>query len=142
LTSISSIEIGSLVDSLRSGTCSINAVFPAGDLIEIKLHKLAWGTWPISRRLPALMNIKTTVGARLMVDRRRRCPTRSYFDIRDKLAIRGEVSRDLETVSEAIVNANYLAANLRCLEPDARPTPSIRVIGEGNKRIHEEVVFA
>ena len=67
---------------------------------------------------------------------------RSYFDIRDKLAIRDEVGRDLETVSEAIVNANYLAANLRCLEPDARPTQSIRVIGEGNKRIHEEVVFA
>jgi hypothetical protein len=88
------------------------------------------------------MNIKTKAEVRRMVCGTRRHQMRFYFDIRDKLAIRGEVSRDLETVSEAIVNANYLAANLRCLEPDARPTPSIRVIGEGNKRIHEEVVFA
>ena len=41
LTSISSIEIGSLVDSLRSGACSINPVFFADDLIEIKLHEFA-----------------------------------------------------------------------------------------------------
>jgi hypothetical protein len=32
---------------------------------------------------------------------------RFYFGIRDKLAIRDEVGRDLETVSEAIVYAKY-----------------------------------
>jgi hypothetical protein len=67
---------------------------------------------------------------------------RFYFDIRDKLAIHDEVGRDLATVSEAIVYARYLAADLRCLESDARPRLSIQVIGEGNKRVHEEVVFA
>ena len=67
---------------------------------------------------------------------------RFYFDIRDKLAIRDEVGRDLNSVSEAIVYAKYLAADLRCLEPDARPRLSIQVIGEGNQPIHEEVVFA
>jgi uncharacterized protein DUF6894 len=67
---------------------------------------------------------------------------RFYFDIGDKLAIRDEVGRDLETVSEAIVYAKYLAADFRCLEPDARPRLSIQPIGEGNQRIHEEAVFA
>jgi hypothetical protein len=77
-----------------------------------------------------------------MVDAARRRQMRFYFDIRDKLAIRDEVGRDLETVSEAIVYAKYLAADFRCLEPDARPQLSIQVIGEGNQRIHEEAVFA
>jgi hypothetical protein len=77
-----------------------------------------------------------------MVDGRRRCQMRFYFDLRDKLAIRDEVGRDLETVSEAVVYAKYLAADFRCLEPDARPRLSIQVFGEGNQRIHEEVVFA
>jgi len=67
---------------------------------------------------------------------------RFYFDIRGKLAIRDEVSCDLETASDAIVYAKYLAADFRCLEPEARPRLSIQVMGEGNKRIHEEVVFA
>ena len=67
---------------------------------------------------------------------------RFYFDIRDKLPIRDEVGRELATVSEAIVYAKYLAADLRCLEPDTRPRLSIEVIGEGNQRIHEETVFA
>lgn len=67
---------------------------------------------------------------------------RFYFDVRDKLAIRDEVGRDLATVSEAIVYARYLAAGFRCLEHDARPTLSIQVLGECNRRIHEEVVFA
>ena len=49
---------------------------------------------------------------------------------------------DLAAASEAIVYAKYLAADFRCPEPDARPTLAIQVIGEGNKRIHEEVVFA
>jgi hypothetical protein len=66
---------------------------------------------------------------------------RIYFDIRDKLAIHDEVGRDLATVPEAIVHARYPAADLRCLESDARPRLSIQVIGEGNKRVHEEVVF-
>jgi hypothetical protein len=67
---------------------------------------------------------------------------RFYFDVRDKLAIRDEVGRDLATASEAIVYAKYLAADFRCLESDARPTLSIQVLGEGNRQIHEEVVFA
>jgi hypothetical protein len=67
---------------------------------------------------------------------------RFYFDIRDKLAIRDEVGRDLDSVSEAVVYAKYLAADLRCLEPVARPRLSIEVISEANQRIHEEAVFA
>jgi len=67
---------------------------------------------------------------------------RFYFDIQDKLAIHDHVGRELETVSQAIVYAKYLAADFRCLEPDARPRLSIQVIGEGNRRIHEEAVFA
>jgi hypothetical protein len=76
-----------------------------------------------------------------MVGETRRRQMRFYFDLRGKLAIRDEIGRDLETVSEAVVHAQYLAADLRCLEPDARPRLSIEVIGEGNRRIHEEVVF-
>jgi hypothetical protein len=56
---------------------------------------------------------------------------RFYFDIPDKLAIRDEIDRDLETASDAVVYAKYLAADFRCLEPDARPRLSIQVIGEG-----------
>ena len=67
---------------------------------------------------------------------------RFYFDIRDKLAIRDEVGRELEPTSDAIVYAKYLAADFRCLEPEARPRLSIQVLGRDNKRIHEEVVFA
>jgi hypothetical protein len=73
---------------------------------------------------------------------RRRRPMRFYFDLRDKLAIPDEIGRDLKSVSEAIVHARYLAADLRCLESDVRPRLSIQVVGEGNKRVHEEVVFA
>jgi hypothetical protein len=67
---------------------------------------------------------------------------RFYFEIRDKLVIRDEVGRDLRSVSEAVVYAKHLAADLRCLESDARPRLSIQVIGAGDKPIHEEVVFA
>jgi hypothetical protein len=88
------------------------------------------------------MNINTKVGARHMVGGRRRRQMRFYFDIRDKFAIRDEVGRDLESVSKAVVYAKYLAADLRCLEPVARPRLSIEVISEGNQRIHEEAVFA
>lgn len=67
---------------------------------------------------------------------------RLYFDISDKLAILDEVGRDLGSVSEAVVHAKYLAADLRCLEPVIRPRLSILVAGEGRKQIHEEAVFA
>jgi hypothetical protein len=66
---------------------------------------------------------------------------RFYFDIRDKLAIRDEVGRDFKLVSEAVVYAKYLAADLRCLEPDIRPQLSIQVVSEGCEQIHEESVF-
>jgi hypothetical protein len=66
---------------------------------------------------------------------------RFYFDIKDRLPIRDEVGRDFNLASEAIVYAKYLAADLRCLEPDIRPQLSVRVIGEGFVQIHEEAVF-
>jgi hypothetical protein len=66
---------------------------------------------------------------------------RFYFDVRDKLPIRDAVGRDLETVSEAILHAKYLAADFRCLETDARPRLSVQVIGDGRRPIHEEIVF-
>jgi hypothetical protein len=46
---------------------------------------------------------------------------RFYFDICDRLAIRDEVGRDFKLVSNAVVHARYLAADLRCLEPNIRP---------------------
>ena len=67
---------------------------------------------------------------------------RFYFDIRDRLAIRDEVGRDFRMVSEAIVYAKYLAADLRCLAPNIRTQLSIQVISEGQEQIHEESVFA
>jgi len=66
---------------------------------------------------------------------------RFYFDISDRLPIRDQVGRDFRLVSEAVVYAKYLAADLRCLEPDVRPQLSIRVIGEGLEAVHEEPVF-
>jgi len=68
-------------------------------------------------------------------------PMRFYFDISDRLPIRDQVGRDFRLVSEAVVYAKYLAADLRCLEPDVRPQLSIRVIGEGLEAVHEEPVF-
>ena len=67
---------------------------------------------------------------------------RFYFDINERLPIRDQVGRDFRQVSEAIVYAKYLAADLRCLENDTRPQLSIQVVSEGRKRIHEEVVFS
>jgi hypothetical protein len=67
---------------------------------------------------------------------------RFYFDISDKLPIRDELGRDFKLVSEAVIYAKYLAADLRCLEPEVRPQLSIQVIGEGLEQIHEEAVFA
>ncbi len=66
---------------------------------------------------------------------------RFYFDTRDRLAIRDEVGRDLESVSEAVTYAKYLAADLRCLESDSRPQLSIRVLCEDSRQVHEEAVF-
>ena len=66
---------------------------------------------------------------------------RFYFDINDRISIRDEVGRDFALASEAVVYAKYLAADLRCLEPDMRPRLSIQVIAEGLERIHEEAVF-
>ena len=66
---------------------------------------------------------------------------RFYFDISDRLPIRDEVGRDFKLVSEAVLYARYLAADLRCLEPDIRPQLSIQVISEGLQQIHEEAVF-
>ena len=66
---------------------------------------------------------------------------RFYFDISDRLPIRDQVGRDFKLVSEAVVYAKFLAADLRCLEPDVRPQLSVRVIGEGLEPIHEETVF-
>jgi uncharacterized protein DUF6894 len=67
---------------------------------------------------------------------------RFYFDISDRLAIRDEVGRDFERASDAVVYAKYLAADLRCLEPDIRPELSIQVIAECRGQIHQETVFA
>jgi len=66
---------------------------------------------------------------------------RFYFEINDRLPIEDQVGRDFTLVSEAVVYAKYLAADLRCLEPDIRPQLSIRVIGEDLEQIHEEAVF-
>jgi hypothetical protein len=66
---------------------------------------------------------------------------RFYFDISDRLPIRDQVGRDFRLASEAVVYAKYLAADLRCLEPDIRPRLSIRVVGESLEPIHEEAVF-
>jgi hypothetical protein len=88
------------------------------------------------------MNIKMTTGTRRMVGGKRRCPMRFYFDIRDRFAIRDELGRDFTLASEAVVYAKYLAADLRCLEPEIRPLLSIQVVGEGYEPIHEESVFA
>jgi hypothetical protein len=68
--------------------------------------------------------------------------THFYFNISDRLPIRDEVGRDFKLVSEAVVYAKYLAADLRCLEADIRPQLSIQVIGEGSEQIHEEAVFS
>ena len=45
---------------------------------------------------------------------------RFYFDVGDRLAVRDGVGRDLGSVSQAVLHAKYLAADLRCLEPNLR----------------------
>lgn len=66
---------------------------------------------------------------------------RFYFNISDRLAIRDEVGRDFKLAADAVVYAKYLAADLRCLEPEIRPQLSILVIAERCEQIHEEAVF-
>ena len=67
---------------------------------------------------------------------------RFYFDISDYRPIRDEVGRDFNLPSEAVLHAKYLAADLRCLEHNARSQLSIQVVSERRERVHEEVVFA
>jgi hypothetical protein len=71
----------------------------------------------------------------------RRRPMRFYFNISDRLPIRDEVGHDFNLISEAVLHAKYLAADLRCLEPDLRPQLAIQVVGEDLEQIHEEAVF-
>jgi hypothetical protein len=68
---------------------------------------------------------------------------RFYFNVSDRPTIRDEVGRDFKLISEAVLRAKYLAADLRCLEADVRPPrQSIQVVGEGLEQIHEEAVFS
>jgi hypothetical protein len=66
---------------------------------------------------------------------------RFYFNIRDKLPIDDELGREFARASDAVIFAKYLAADLRCLEPDERPRLSIHVVDANARRIHEERVF-
>ena len=63
-----------------------------------------------------------------------------YFDLNDRLAIRDEVGRDLKGLDDDIAHARYLAADLRCLEAEIRPTLSIQVMS-GGQQVHKETVF-
>ena len=67
---------------------------------------------------------------------------RFFFNIQDKLRIQDEVGREFEVVSEAIGFARQLAADIRCLEANARPALTIEVVAENAERIHRERVFA
>jgi hypothetical protein len=65
-----------------------------------------------------------------------------FFNIQDKLEIQDEVGREFAVVSEAIVFARHLAADIRCLEASARPALAIEVIADNAEHIHREAVFA
>ena len=67
---------------------------------------------------------------------------RFYFNIRDHRSIQDVLGRDFALASEAVIYARYLAADLRCLEPDVRPRLAVQVVGEDARQIHEEAVFA
>lgn len=67
---------------------------------------------------------------------------RFFFNIQDEREILDEVGRDFPVVSDAIVFAKYLAADLRCLEPDIRPALSIEVVAEHAGKVHREPVFS
>jgi hypothetical protein len=66
---------------------------------------------------------------------------RFYFNLRDRLAIEDEVGPEFALISDAVIYAKYLAADLRCLETDVQPQLSIQVVDENTRRIHEERVF-
>jgi len=53
--------------------------------------------------------------------------------MREKLTIRDKIGRDFKLVSDAVVYPKYLAADLRCLEPDIRPQLSIQVTSSGGR---------
>ena len=67
---------------------------------------------------------------------------RFYFNVQDRLKIQDEVGREFPVVSEAVIFAKRLAADIRCLETAVRPTLAIEVVGENAERIHRERVFA
>jgi hypothetical protein len=67
---------------------------------------------------------------------------RFYFNIRDNLPIDDEIGREFARASDAVIFAKYLAADLRCLEPDERPQLAIHVVDANARRIHEERVFS
>ena len=66
---------------------------------------------------------------------------RFYFNMKDRLPIEDGVGREFARSSDAVLFAKYLAADLRCLEPDERPHLSIQVVDADARRIHEERVF-
>ncbi len=66
---------------------------------------------------------------------------RFFFNTLDRLAIEDEVGHEFPRVSDAVIYAKYLAADLRCLETDSRPQLSIQVVDESAHKIHEERVF-
>ena len=67
---------------------------------------------------------------------------RFFFNLRDKLEIEDGVGREFALTSDAVVFAKHLAADIRCLEPPARPALVIDVIAENDRRVHREPVFA
>jgi hypothetical protein len=67
---------------------------------------------------------------------------RFYFNVEDRLKIQDEVGREFPVVSEAVIFAKRLAADMRCLETAARPTLAIEVVAENAGRVHRERVFA
>lgn len=113
-----------------------------GNLIEIKFGAISASSFDLMWKMGGLTDIKMAIRDLSIVDCKGERAMRFYFDIRDKLAIPDEVGRDLKTVSEAVLHAKYLAADLRCLESSIRPRLTIQVIGEGRRQVHEEAVFA
>ena len=66
---------------------------------------------------------------------------RFFFNTHDKLRIQDELGREFEALSEAVVFAKHLAADLRCLETAVRPALAIEVIADNAECIHRELVF-
>ena len=67
---------------------------------------------------------------------------RFFFNIEDRLQISDEVGREFSRASEAVAFAKHLAADIRCLETDVRPTLAIEVVAETAERVHREPVVA